>query len=120
LFPALGLFLLLLAPLEAQRGPVNISGTWKVETQGSKGDTTLTLKQAADKLDGTLKTPYGEFALENGNVDGLDIFFNVLITRDDYKLKTSYRGHLYNNEIQFSVEAGERTLQVIAKKVTQE
>jgi len=52
----------------------------------------------------------------NGSVEGQDLFFNVVIERDEYKLKTTYRGHQFAEEIQFTIEAGERTLQAIARK----
>ena len=72
----------------------------------------LLLKHQGSQLTGTLKTPYGEFPLQDGNVEATDVFFNVVIRRDAYELKTTYRGHLFSDEIQFRVEAGERMLQV--------
>jgi hypothetical protein len=98
----------------------DFSGTWKLEVPGAdaKSETLLKLKMKGHELAGTLKTPNGEFAVENGHAEGQDLFFNVVIERDEYKLKTTYRGHLFSEEIQFTVEAGERTLQVIARRAT--
>ena len=62
--------------------------------------------------------PYGEFPVENASMEGPDIFFNVVVKRDGYVLKTSYRGHFFNDEIQFRVEAGERNLLLIARRPT--
>jgi hypothetical protein len=105
----------------AQFGPPpNFSGVWKLEMSGAdpKAETLLDLKMDGKVLTGKLKTPHGEFPIENGSADGQDLFFNVVIQRDEYKLKTTYRGHLFSEEIQFTVEAGERMLQVIARRAT--
>ena len=97
---------------------VDFTGVWKMEMQGAdpKAETLLDLKMKGQTLTGKLKTPNGEFPIENGSAEGQDLFFNVVIQRDEYKLKTSYRGHLFSEEIQFTVEAGERMLQVIARR----
>jgi hypothetical protein len=110
-----------LGPAAAQRFGVDFTGVWKVEMVGSdaKTETLLNVKMKGQTLTGTLKTPHGEFPIENGSVDGQDLFFNVVVKRDDYSLKTTYRGHLFSEEIQFSVEAGERMLQLIARRATE-
>jgi hypothetical protein len=104
----------------AQRGGVDFTGVWKMEMVGAdaKAETLLDIKMQGQTLTGKLKTPHGEFPIENGSVDGQDLFFNVVMKRDDYSLKTTYRGHLFSEEIQFSVEAGERMLQLIARRAT--
>jgi hypothetical protein len=97
---------------------VDFTGVWKMEMQGAdpKAETLLDLNMKGQTLTGKLKTPNGEFPIENGSAEGQDLFFNVVIQRDEYKLKTTYRGHLFSEEIQFTVEAGERMLQVIARR----
>ena len=103
----------------AQFGPPpNYTGRWKLETTGSdaKTESFLELVHKGTALTGKLKTPHGEFPLENGYAQGNDVFFNVTIERDEYKLKTTYRGQLFSVEVQFTVEAGERTLQFIARR----
>ena len=97
------------------RGGADLTGVWKLEGADSKA-MTLEFKQEGQKLSGKLKTPYGEFPLQNGSVEGQDLFFNVVIERDEYKLKTTYRGHQFAEEIQFTIEAGERTLLAIGRK----
>jgi len=109
-----------LGPATAQlERNVDFTGVWKMEMQGAdpKAETLLDLKMKGQTLTGKLKTPNGEFPIENGSAEGQDLFFNVVIQRDEYKLKTTYRGHLFSEEIQFTVEAGERMLQVIARRV---
>ena|SRR5262245_59352257 len=98
------------------RGGTDFTGVWKLEGSESKTPMVLEFKQEGQKLSGRLKTPHGEFALLNGSVDGLDLFFNVVIEREEYKLKTAYRGHLFAEEIQFTIEAGERTLLAIGRR----
>ena len=110
--------LVVAAAAYAQRGTGNLSGTWNAETDtgGGKTESKLLLKMEGDKLTGILKTAYGDFPLQDGSVEGVDVFFNVVIRRDSYELKTTYRGHVFGDEIQFRVEAGERTLLTIAKR----
>jgi hypothetical protein len=100
------------------RGGFSFTGVWKLEGAESKTPMTLEFKHEGQKLTGKLKTPHGEFVLQNGSVDGQDLFFNVVIERDEYKLKTTYRGHLFAEEIQFTIEAGERTLLAIGRRAT--
>jgi len=106
--------------LSAQFRAFDFTGVWKLEMQNAdpKAESFLDLKMKGQALTGKLKTPHGEFPIMNGSVDGQDLFFNVVIKRDEYELKTTYRGHLFSEEIQFTIEAGERMLQVIARRAT--
>jgi hypothetical protein len=99
------------------RGNVDFTGVWKLEGADTPA-IVVEFKQEGQKLSGKLKTPHGEFALQNGSVEGQDLFFNVVIERDEYKLKTTYRGHQFAEEIQFTIEAGERTLLAIGRRET--
>jgi len=99
------------------RGNVDFTGVWKLEGVDTPA-LVIEFKQEGQKLSGKLKTPHGEFALQNGSVEGQDLFFNVVIERDEYKLKTTYRGHQFAEEIQFTIEAGERTLLAIGRRET--
>jgi hypothetical protein len=96
----------------------DFTGVWKLEVRGAdaKAQTLLDLKMDGQLLTGKLKTPHGEFPIQNGSVEGQDLFFHVVIRRDEYELKTTYRGHLFSEEIQFTVEAGERMLQAIGRR----
>jgi hypothetical protein len=105
-----------LGPAPAQFRAPDFTGVWKLEGADSKTPMVLEFKQEGQKLSGKLKTPHGEFPLLNGSVEGQDLFFNVVIERDEYKLKTTYRGHQFAEEIQFTIEAGERTLLAIGRK----
>lgn len=84
---------------------------------GAKTENTIVFKMGKGaEVTGTLTNPTGKYQIENGSVDGSDIFFNVTIKNDGEDFKLTYRGHLYADEIQFKIEAGERMLDLIAKK----
>ena len=109
--------MLVLGHAAAQFRAPDFTGLWKLEGPDFKA-IVLECKQEGQKLTGKLRTPQGEFPLMNGSVEGQDLFFNVVIERDEYRLKTTYRGHQFAEEIQFTIEAGERTLLAIARKET--
>ena len=109
------LTLIAFSALLAQR--TNLSGTYHGNGQGN-GDSTLVLTVKANTATGTLKNQFGEFKLENGSVDGEDIFFNIFIDRDGDHFKMTYRGHSFGDEIQFKIEAGERMLDLIVRKTS--
>ena len=105
--------LIALSALLAQKA--DLSGTYQGNGQGN-GASTLVLTVKGDSATGTLKNQFGQFKLENGSVDGQDIFFNIFIDRDGDHFKMTYRGHSFGDEIQFKIEAGERMLDLIVKK----
>jgi hypothetical protein len=98
----------------------NYTGTYKAEVQTSSGkaENTLVLKMAGTTLTGTLTNQMGKFDIQNGAVDGDDIFFNVIVKDEGDDFKMTYRGHGFGDEITFRIEAGERIIEMIAKKVT--
>ena len=103
-------FLLLLAG--------DYSGTYHAEllTTSGKAKNTLVLKTSGTALTGTLTNQMGTFPLENGSVDGEDIFFNVTVKDEGDDFKMTYRGHVFGNEITFKIEAGERVIEMVATK----
>jgi hypothetical protein len=107
--------LIALTALLAQKA--DLSGTYHGAGQGN-GESTLVLAVKGTTASGTLKNQFGQFKLENGSVDGQDLFFNIIIDRDGDRFKMTYRGHSFGDEIQFKIEAGERMLDLIVKKVS--
>lgn len=103
------------ATLLAQRS--NLSGTYKGSGRGN-GESILQVQIKGDVATGTLKNQFGQFKLENGSVDGDDLFFIIFIDRDGDHFKMTYRGHSFGDEIQFKIEAGERMLDLIVRKVS--
>ncbi len=112
--------LLLLALLATTAFAADFSGTWKADVQTSSGKVvnTLVLKSSGTSVTGTISNQMGKFPIRNGSVDGEDIFFNVMVKDDGDDFKMTYRGHVFGGEITFKVEAGERVIEMIAKKVT--
>ena len=95
------------------------SGTYKGDVQSSSGrvENTLVLKMDGDKLTGTLTNQFGVLPLQNGHVDGQDLFFVVIVKEEGDPFRMVYRGHVFTDEIQFKIEAGERQIDLVAKKV---
>lgn len=98
----------------------SLSGTYKGEVSTSSGnvENKLVLKVEGKSLTGTLTNQYGELPLKDGAVDGEDLFFVVVVKDEGQDFRMVYRGHAFGGEIQFRIEAGERQIDLIAKKVT--
>ena|SRR5690348_5693794 len=95
------------------------SGTYKGDVQSSSGkvENTLVLKMNGNNLTGTLTNQFGVLPLQNGHVDGQDLFFVVIVKEEGDPFRMVYRGHIFSDEIQFKIEAGERQIDLVAKKV---
>jgi hypothetical protein len=94
------------------------SGTYKAQVQTSSGkvENVLVLKETGTSLTGTVTNQMGKFTILNGSVDGDDVFFNVIVKDDGEDFKMTYRGHAFGAEITFKIEAGERVIEMVAKK----
>ena len=104
----------------AQRGG-DPSGVYKGEMATSTGkvENTLVLKIEGHKVTGTLTNQYGVLPLIDGAMDQDDLFFVVVVNDEGHDFRMAYRGHIFlNNEFQFRIEAGERRLDFIARKVS--
>lgn len=95
------------------------SGTYKADVQTSSGvvENVLVIKTEGKALTGTIANQMGKFPLQNGDVDGSDLFFNVVVKNDGDDVKMTYRGHVFGEEITFKIEVGERVIEMVAKKV---
>ena len=98
----------------------DVSGTYKgdMQTSSGKAETTITLVAKGSELTGTVANQMGKFPIENGSVEGDDLFFAITVKDDGDDFRITYRGHVFGVEIQFRVEAGERVLLLAAKKVS--
>ncbi len=94
------------------------SGTYlgDVITSNGKVENKLVLKMKSDALTGTLTNQYGSLPIEHGAVDGQDLFFVVVVKDEGEDFRMVYRGHIFADEIQFRVEAGERQIDLVVKK----
>jgi hypothetical protein len=103
----------------AQRGGDH-SGVYKgeVSTSSGKVENTLVLHQdAKGKVTGTLTNQYGTLPLIDGSMDVDDVFFVVVVNDEGHDFRMVYRGRIFADEFQFKVEAGERRIDWIARKV---
>jgi hypothetical protein len=79
----------------------------------------LVLKVEGHKVTGTLTNQYGKLPLIDGAMDGDDVFFAVVVNDEGHDFRMVYRGHIFlNDEFQFRIEAGERRLDLITRKVS--
>jgi len=111
--------LVFVAPVFAQRGGDH-SGVYKGEmiTSSGKVENTLVIKDVKGKVTGTLTNQYGVLPLIDGAMDLDDLFFVVVVNDEGHEFRFVYRGRIFDNEFQFRIEAGERRLDLIAKKVS--
>lgn len=96
------------------------SGTYigDLSVSGNKVENKLVLKITGNTLTGTLTNQFGELPLQQGAADGQDFFFYVIVKDEGEDFKMIYRGHIFEDEIQFRVEAGERQIDLVVKKVS--
>lgn len=97
---------------------VDYSGvyTGDVVTSSGRVENKLVLNMKGAALTGTLTNQYGTLPLQHGAVDGQDFFFVVVVKDEGEDFRMVYRGHIFQDEIQFRVEAGERQIDLVVKK----
>lgn len=99
----------------------NVSGTWKGSYPGRDGQTresTIVLKAEGEKLTGTVAGGRGESEIKDGTIKGDDISFSVVRNFGGNDVTVKYKGKLAGDAIQFKVEAGERSYEMTAKRVS--
>ena len=92
----MALSIVALSPATAQFRAPDFTGVWKLESSESKTPIIVEFKQEGQKLSGKLKTPYGEFPLQNGSVEGQDLFVQnetvyMRTTRGPQRVHVLYR-----------------------------
>jgi hypothetical protein len=99
----------------------NVTGTWKGTYPGRDGQTresTLVLKAEGEKLTGTVAGGRGESEIKDGTIQGSDISFSVVRNFGGNEETVKYKGKVVGDAIQFKVEAGERSYEMTAKRVS--
>ena len=99
----------------------NATGTWKGSYPGRDGQTresTIVLKAEGEKLTGTVAGGRGESEIKDGTIKGGDISFSVVRNFGGNDVTVKYKGTLVGDAIQFKVEAGERSYEMTAKRVS--
>ncbi len=109
---------LLLFTTAAMLLAADYSGTYKgeAEVSGGKVQNTLVMKIKAGVVSGTLTNQFGTLSLQDGALEGQDFFFFVVVKDEGEDFRMVYRGHIFEDEIQFRIEAGERQIDLIVKK----
>jgi hypothetical protein len=100
----------------------NVGGTWKGSYPGRDGQTresTIVLKAEGEKLTGTVAGGRGgDSEIKDGTIKGGDISFAVVRNFGGNEVTVKYKGKLAGDTIQFKVEAGERSYDMTAKRVS--
>ena len=99
----------------------NVTGTWKGSYPGRDGQTresTFVLKADGEKVTGTVAGGRGESEIKDGTIKGGDLSFSVVRNFGGNEVTVKYKGKVAGDAIQFKVEAGERSYEMIAKRVS--
>ena len=99
----------------------DVAGKWKAEMKTPSGDvrtSEFTFNVDAGKLTGTVSGARGGPAeISEGTVNGDDVSFVVVRKFQDREFKSQYKGKVSGGEIKFTVTMGERSFEMVAKKI---
>lgn len=97
--------------------PANVSGTWKWNSsQGSeKVEYLLQLEQQFQKIEGTLHVNGSALSIEQAELVGDKLQFNVERTQEGQKVKMVFSGTVKDNSIQGSMKVGADTAEKTIK-----
>jgi hypothetical protein len=100
------LVLTLVAVAGLARAAENPTGTWKweVKVNDQSIDIALKLKLDDDKLTGSINSPLGETAIQDGKYKDGDLSFTVLRERDGQKMSFKYTGKVSGDTIKGKTE----------------
>jgi hypothetical protein len=92
----------------------DVAGKWTsfFEGQNGKMEIVYDFKVDGDKITGSVMGPHGEMAITEGKVTGDEITFTV--TAEQFK--AVHKGTVSGNEMKLSVQMGERTVEMTAKR----
>ena len=116
-------FVVLMALAAVAGFAAEVAGTWKasVETPNGSFENTFVFKVDGSKLTGTSSNQMmGETAISDGKVEGDDVTFNVVVSRDGNEFKLAYKGKVSGNEMKLTITlpGGDRTFEMTAKKAS--
>jgi hypothetical protein len=98
----------------------DVTGKWKAEFQTPDGQTRtslFTFKVEGDKLTGTISSPRGEAPIQEGKVAGDEISFVVVREFGGNEVRIHYKGKVSGDDLKLTVEFGERSFDMNAKRV---
>jgi hypothetical protein len=114
-------FLILLALSAMAAFAADVAGTWKasVETPNGNFENTFVFKVDGATLTGTSSNQMtGETPISDGKVEGEDVAFNVVVSRDGNEFKLVYKGKVTGQEMKLTITlpGGDRTFEMTARK----
>lgn len=111
MFKRLGLALLFVALGSVTALAADFNGKWTAQVQGRNGTQTITFDFHVDgsTLTGKITTPRGDMDISNGKVDGDNISFDQVISRNGNDFKITYTGKADGaDSIKFTRQMGDR------------
>ncbi|MCL5742313.1 MAG: hypothetical protein M1541_00090 [Acidobacteria bacterium] len=114
---AWGFVLLMLMAGAASAADVN--GKWKAsfETPNGTRETVFDFKADGNKLTGTAASGNGQTEISEGQINGDEISFVVTREIGGNEMKLHYKGTVGAQEIKMTVQLGERSFEMVAKKI---
>jgi hypothetical protein len=99
-----------------------ITGKWKAEFETPDGNTRTSifnLKADGATLTGTVESPRGQSAIQDGKVAGNEISFAVVRNFGGNDVKMIYKGAVSGDEMKLKVEieGGDRSFEMTAKRM---
>ncbi len=98
----------------------DVAGKWKAEFQTPDGQTRssiFTFQVDGDKLRGSVSSPRGEASIQEGKISGDEISFVVVREFGGNEVLIRYKGRVAGDELKLTVEFGERSFEMTAKRV---
>jgi len=114
--------LLVILMLAAAALAADVAGKWKAEFTTPDGQTRtslFTFKVDGGKLTGTVSSPRGEAPIQDGKVSGDEISFVVVREFGGNEVRIKYTGKVSGDELKLTVEFGERSFEMTAKRVSE-
>jgi hypothetical protein len=86
----------------------DVNGKWTATVESPRGTQTITFTFAVDgaKLTGTVTTPRGDMPISDGNIDGVNLSFATVMSRDGNEFKLLYTGKIDGDTIKFTRKFG--------------
>ena len=85
----------------------DLAGRWIAQMPGRQGntETIFSFKVDGTKLTGTVSNPQGEMTISEGTINGDDISFVVIRSRNGNERKLTYKGKVSGDEIKLTRES---------------
>jgi hypothetical protein len=86
----------------------DFNGKWTATVESPRGTQTITFNFTVDgaKLTGTVTTPRGDMPISDGKIEGDNLSFATVMTRDGNEFKMLYTGKTVGDTIKFTRQFG--------------